>query len=70
MSSPCRGPATRVALVGPGTPLAPALHAYGIESLSGLIIEDPAAAAKLIAEGGSVSALKRLGRQVTLTAEN
>ena len=57
-----------MALVGPGTPLAPALHAYGIESLSGIVFEDPPAVAKLITEGGSVSALKRLGRQVTLTA--
>jgi len=65
-----RGPSTRVALVGPGTPLAPALHAYGIESLSGIVFEDPPAVAKLITEGGSVSALKKLGRQVTLTANN
>ncbi len=56
----------RMALVGPGTPLSPQLHAYGIEVLSGLVIEDGERAARAVAEGGAVKALKACGRQVTL----
>jgi uncharacterized protein len=62
----CRG--ARVALIGPGTPLTPRLHAYGIEWLSGLVIEDAEAAARAVAEGGAVQALKRCGRMATLAA--
>ncbi len=60
-----RGNATDCILIGPGTPLAPALAHYGIGAVSGLVVEDPAAAAHLVAEGGSVKALKRHGRYVT-----
>ncbi len=56
----------RKVLVGPGTPLAPALLDAGLERLSGLIIEDAAAAARVVAEAGAVRALKRCGRYVTL----
>lgn len=58
----------RVALIGPGTPLAPQLHAYGIDVLSGLVIEDTERAARAIAEGAAVKALKACGRYVTLVA--
>lgn len=58
----------RVALIGPSTPLAPQLHAYGIEWLSGLVIEDAERAARAVAEGGAVKALKSCGRLVTLAA--
>ncbi|HUC63760.1 MAG TPA: DUF2478 domain-containing protein [Alphaproteobacteria bacterium] len=60
----CRG--VRAALIGPGTPLTPRLHAYGIDWLSGLVIEDADLAARAIAEGGAVKALKRCGRMATL----
>jgi uncharacterized protein (DUF4213/DUF364 family)/nucleoside-triphosphatase THEP1 len=59
----------RVALIGPGTPLTPRLHAYGIAWLSGLVIEDAAQAARIVAEGGAVKALKSCSRRVTLSAE-
>ncbi len=57
----------RVALVGPGTPLAPCLHAYGIEVLAGQVVEDVEGAARVVAEGGSIRALKPFTRPVTLT---
>jgi len=57
-----------VALVGPGTPLTPRLHAYGIDVLSGLVIENGERALRVIAEGGTMKALKACGRLVTLAA--
>jgi len=55
-------------LVGPSAPLTPALFTLGIDALSGLVPTDLNGTAQLVAEGGSVSALKPLGRYVTLTA--
>jgi len=60
----------RVALVGPGTPLCAQLHSYGIEWLSGFVIEDSERAARVVAEGGAVKALKACGRRVTLAEEH
>lgn len=57
-----------VALVGPGTPLAPALFRRGIHILSGTVVTDPDAAARIIGEGGAVKALAACTRPVTLTA--
>jgi len=59
---------TRVALVGPGVPLDPALHSHGIEVLSGLLIEDAEGAARAVAEGAGAKALKKFGREITLRA--
>ncbi|HYE49036.1 MAG TPA: DUF364 domain-containing protein [Azospirillaceae bacterium] len=59
-------PDARVALVGPGTPLAPALHAAGIAILSGLVVTDPDGAARAVAEAGAVKALAPFSRPVTL----
>ena len=56
----------RVVLVGPGTPLTPALFDLGIDVLSGLIVTDVDAAVRIVAEGGAVSALKRCARYATL----
>jgi hypothetical protein len=53
-------------LVGPSTPLTPRLFDFGIDALSGFVIEDEAAAIRMVEEGGSVSALRRHGRFVTL----
>lgn len=61
---------TRFALVGPGTPLAPALHAYGLEVLSGLVVEDTDRVATLVAEGAGVKAIKPYCRYVTLRESN
>ena len=57
-----------IAIVGPSTPLTPRLHAYGIDLLAGLIVEDVEAAARGVAEGGAVGSLKPHARMVTLTA--
>ncbi|MEH6404092.1 MAG: DUF2478 domain-containing protein [Sneathiella sp.] len=56
-------------LVGPGTPLAPALHYYGIDTLSGLVIKDVDAVAAIISAGGSVRDIKPHCRYVTLTSK-
>lgn len=56
----------RVALIGPGTPLAATLHRYGIDVLSGLVIEDVARAAQVVMEGGAVRAIKNATRYLTL----
>ncbi len=55
-------------LVGPSAPLCPALFDLGINVLSGLVPNDLDATAQRIAEGGAVSALKPLGRYVTVLA--
>ena len=53
-------------LVGPSAPLCPALFALGVNALSGLVPEDLDSTARRVAEGGSVRALKPVGRSVTL----
>lgn len=56
----------RVFLVGPGTPLAPALFALGIERLGGMVVDDADAAARVVMEGGAVRGLRAFGRNLTL----
>ena len=53
-------------LVGPSAPRCPALFALGVNALSGLVPEDLDSTARRVAEGGSVRALKPVGRSVTL----
>lgn len=53
-------------LVGPGTPLAPALLQFGIDALSGLTVDDTDATVRVVAEGGAVRALKKHGRNLTV----
>ncbi|WP_420404622.1 Rossmann-like domain-containing protein [Nisaea sp.] len=60
---------SRVTLVGPGTPLQPALHAYGIQRLAGFVVADRERTREVIAAGGGVKAFKPHGRQVVLTEE-
>ncbi len=55
-------------LVGPTTPLAPALFAHRISALSGLVVTDRAGAFRAIAEGGAVAALRPVSRRLTLAA--
>lgn len=50
-------PGTRTALLGPGTPLAPALFSHGIDLLAGSVVTDADSAARVVAEGGAVKAL-------------
>lgn len=61
-------PGCRVALVGPGTPLTPLLHAAGIGILAGTVVTDADAAARIVAEGGTVRTLAAATRPVTLVA--
>ncbi len=58
----------RVALVGPGTPLASGLFEVGIEILAGSVIEDVDGAMNVVAQAGAVRGLKECGRYVTLRA--
>ncbi len=61
-----RGDHTEAVMVGPGTPITPVLGHYGVAVVSGLVVEDVDAAAQIIAEGGAVKKLKKVGRQVNL----
>jgi hypothetical protein len=53
-------------LLGPGTPLSPALFEFGIDIVSGLVVENLDATASVVAEGGAVRALKRHGRNLSV----
>ena len=57
-----------VTLIGPGTPLTPTLHAYGIRKLAGFRIRDRDAVRSAIANGGGVKSFKKFGNQVLLSA--
>ncbi len=59
----------QVTLVGPGTPLTPALHAYGIKKLAGFRIVDRDAVRSAIASGGGVKSFKKFGEQILLSAD-
>jgi uncharacterized protein len=56
------------ALVGPGTPLSSRLFDYGLNILSGLVIEDVDGVANAIAEGGATKDIKRYARHLSLKA--
>lgn len=58
-----------VTLVGPGTPLTPALHAYGINKLAGFKITDHNEVKSAISSGGGVKAFKKFGDQILLSAK-
>ena len=58
----------RIAIVGPGTPLAPRLHDLGVEVLAGSVVQDVATAAAFVSQSGAAPQLKRLCRYVTLRA--
>jgi uncharacterized protein len=58
----------RIAIVGPGTPLAPSLHASGVEVLAGSVVRDADLAATIAAQTGGAAALKPACRYVTLRA--
>lgn len=60
---------SRVTLVGPGAPLAPALHAYGLHRLAGFVVGDREKTREIIAKGGGVKAFKPYGRQIMLSEE-
>lgn len=53
-------------LIGPGTPLSPALFDVAIDVLAGFVIQDKKRAFTAIAEGGSVKALRACGQNICL----
>ncbi|CAH2601996.1 conserved protein of unknown function [Rhodovastum atsumiense] len=57
-----------VALVGPATPLTPRLHAYGLDLLAGLVVEDADGLATAIRAGAAAREFGRFGRFVHLAA--
>lgn len=59
-------PDAYVLMIGPSTPLAPALFDLGIDALSGFVATDVANLAVRISEGAAVSALRPFGRYTTL----
>ena len=61
-------PASRVLLLGPSTPLSPALFDHGIDLLCGTIVTDPQTVMLGISQGASAHQLHHAGaaRQVTL----
>jgi uncharacterized protein (DUF4213/DUF364 family) len=55
-----------VVVLGPSTPLCSRMLLHGIDALSGLVVVDPDAVSRVVAEGGAVQGLKRHSRYVTL----
>lgn len=60
---------SRVALVGPVTPLTPRLHAYGLEILGGLVIRDPRGLGEAIRFGALPREFGRFGQYLHLRRE-
>ena len=58
----------RIAIVGPGTPLAPELYRFGVEVLAGSVVENADRAATIVGQTGGAAALKQDCRYVTLKA--
>jgi len=58
----------RIAIVGPGTPLAPDLYRFGVEILAGSVVENADLAATIVSQTGGAAALKRACRYLTLKA--
>lgn len=52
-------------LVGPGTPLCPALFDHGVDILAGLRVDDPGLAEQAVMEGGAEKTLRRAGRIIS-----
>lgn len=64
----CKG--AFVLMIGPSTPLSPALFDLGIAALSGFVAADIANLARAVSEGGAVTALRPFGRYVTIQRES
>jgi uncharacterized protein (DUF4213/DUF364 family) len=62
-----RKPGAKVLLLGPSTPLSPALFQYGIDVLSGSIVEDPDTVVLLVRQGATFRQIRNHGvRLVTV----
>lgn len=57
----------RFILAGPSTPLTPVLFDYGIDTLAGLVIEDPATVWRTIGQGGKHQLFGTGARMVTIS---
>jgi uncharacterized protein (DUF4213/DUF364 family) len=55
-----------ILMIGPSTPLSPALFDLGIAALSGFVAKDIDKLAEAVTEGGAVAALRPFGRFVTI----
>lgn len=64
----CKG--AFVLMIGPSTPLSPALFDLGIAALSGFVAADIGSLARAVSEGGAVTALRPFGRYVTIQRES
>lgn len=64
-------PDARVIVVGPSTPLSPAMFEYPVEILSGVVVTDPEAALRGIGQGISLRQLRQRGiiRYVSMKKE-
>jgi uncharacterized protein (DUF4213/DUF364 family) len=60
---------SRLALVGPATPLTPRLHSYGVEILGGLVIRDAPGLAQAIRAGALPREFVRFGAYMNLRRE-
>jgi len=64
-----RKPGAKVLLIGPSTPLSPVLFEYGIDVLSGSIVEKPDAVLPLVRQGATFRQIRSHGvRLVTVEA--
>ncbi|MBW7852048.1 MAG: DUF2478 domain-containing protein [Rhodospirillales bacterium] len=56
----------RVTVVGPSATLASRLFSYGIDALSGFVVEDVEGLARVVGEAATAKTIKPYGRQVTI----
>lgn len=55
-----------IVLVGPSAPLATLLFDYGVDAISGFVATDIPRLERVVAQGGSVRAMKQCGRNATI----
>lgn len=63
-----RKPGAKVLLIGPSTPLSPLLFQYGIDVLSGCLVEDPQKVLPLVCQGATFRQIRNHGVRL-ITAE-
>ncbi|HVI50179.1 MAG TPA: DUF364 domain-containing protein, partial [Candidatus Sulfotelmatobacter sp.] len=61
---------SRVALVGPSTPMTPRLHHYGLEILGGLVVSDPKGLAAMVRNGGQPREFGQFGQYLHLRQQD
>ncbi|MGI9862499.1 DUF364 domain-containing protein [Moorella naiadis] len=59
----------RVILVGPSTPMTPALFHYGIDTLAGTVVMEPELIRRVVQEGGCLEIFKGGGRMVQVSRD-